>query len=97
MDLGNLMKQAQKMQKDMAKVEKLLAETEYSGEAQAVKCTINGNMELVKMDIEDDALEDKEMLIDMITIAFNSASKKAQADRDAKLGGITGGMRIPGM
>jgi len=99
MDLSSLMKQANKMQKDMAKIEKELSETMYEGESQAVKCVMNGNMELVSIDIEDDLLnvDDKEVLQDMIVLAVNNASIKATTDRNAKLGAVTGGMRIPGM
>jgi len=99
MDLSNLMKQANKMQKDMAKIEKELAETNYEGEAQAVKCVINGNMQLVSINIEDDLLnvDDKDVLQDMIVLAVNNASAKATSDRNKKLGAVTGGMKIPGM
>jgi len=99
MDLSKLMKQAQKMQKDMAKMEKELADTLYEGESQAVKCVMNGNLQLVSIDVDSDLLnvEDKDMLQDMIILAVNSASVKASADRNTKLGDITGGMKVPGM
>lgn len=99
MDLSKLMKQAQKMQKDMAALEGELAATLYSGESQAVKCEMNGSLELVSIDVDADLLnaDDKEMLEDMIILAVNDAGKKASEDRNKKMGKLTGGMNIPGM
>jgi hypothetical protein len=99
MDLTKLMKQAQKMQKDMAKVEKELTTTMYEGESQAVKCVMNGDLKLISLDVDSSLLnlEDKEMLQDMIILAVNQASAKASSDRNSKLGDITGGMKVPGL
>jgi DNA-binding YbaB/EbfC family protein len=99
MDLTKLMKQAQRMQKDMAKVEEELSTTIYEGESQAVKCMMNGDLKLISIDVDSSLLniDDKEMLQDMIILAVNEASGKASSDRNTKLGDITGGMKVPGL
>ena len=89
MNIQNLMRQAQKMQKDLEKSQKELAETTYEGSSSLVNVVINGNKNLISVKIKaDDELtaEDIEMLEDMIVVAFNNAAKKADADKEKKLG-----------
>ena len=89
MNIQNLMRQAQKMQKDLEKSQKELSETTYEGSSSLVNIVINGNKNIVSVKIKaDDELtaEDIEMLEDMIVVAFNDAAKKADADKEKKLG-----------
>lgn len=97
--MGNMMKQVQKMQEDMAKAQQELEATEVTGEAGAgmVKVTLTGKNECRKIDISEEAYDDKEMLEDLIAAAFNDAVRTVEKTKEEKLGGITGGMNIPGM
>ncbi|MCF0108723.1 MAG: YbaB/EbfC family nucleoid-associated protein [Erysipelotrichaceae bacterium] len=101
MDLQRLLKEAQKMKNDLTRLEKELQETEYTGAAggEGVKVVMNGNNQMISIDINPDLLgaDDKEMLEDLIKIAVNEATKKAADDREDKMGGVTGGISMPGL
>ena len=96
--LGNLMRQAQKMQENMKRAQEEIARTEITGESGAgmVKITLNGRHEARKVEINPDALkEDKEFLEDLIAAAINDASQKLEASSKEKLAKVTGGMQLP--
>lgn len=99
MDLQRLLKEAQKMQSKVTKVEKELNEAEYEGKNGPVTVKINGKHEVLSVDIEEDVLnaENKEMLQDMILLAFNEANAKANKEREEKMGSVTAGVSIPGV
>ena len=100
-NFNNLMKQAQKMQVEMEKAQKVLAEKTFEGQAGggAVRIEMNGKKEMTAVFIEPDAADpdDIEMLQDLIMAAFNQAAGKIDEETQSKMGGITGGMKIPGM
>ena len=89
MNIQNLMREAQKMQKNLEKTQTELANTTYEGSSSLVSVTLNGNKDIKSVKINsDDVLEkeDIEMLEDMIMVAFNEAAKKVDADKEKKLG-----------
>jgi DNA-binding YbaB/EbfC family protein len=96
-----MMQQLQQMQTKLVKAQEELGNTEVEGTAGggAVKVTMNGHRELRGLAIAPEAVDpdDVETLQDMIVAAFNDASKKAQDLSESKLGGLTGGMKIPGL
>jgi DNA-binding YbaB/EbfC family protein len=96
--LGNLMKQAQKMQADMQKAQEELAKTEIQGQAGGgmVKITINGKHEVRRVEI-DDALvdDDKEMLEDLIAAAMNDAVHKLEDHSKEQMANLTAGINLP--
>ncbi len=96
-----MMAQLQQMQNKLMKAQEELANLTVEGTAGggAVRVTMNGHRELRGIVISPDAVDpdDVETLQDMITAAFNDASKKAQDISESKLGGLTGGMSIPGL
>jgi len=100
-NLGNIMKQAKKMQEKMTRLQQEL-ETK-TVEAQAgggmVKVVVNGKFEVVSLKIEKDVVnsDDVEMLQDLIAAAVNEGIRKAQEMSAAEMGKITGGLSIPGM
>jgi DNA-binding YbaB/EbfC family protein len=99
--LGDLMKQAQKMQEQMGKVqeESKKKTIEASAGGGMVVATVSGAMELVSLKIEKDVVnpEDIEMLQDLVVAAVNEALRRAQQMVSDDMGKITGGMNIPGM
>ena len=101
MDLQKLMQQAQKMQSQLDKVGKELNQTEYTGTAggDGVKVVVNGAYTVSSVEIENDLLdaENKEMLQDLIVVAFNNAITKINDDKNEKMKPITGGMNLPGI
>lgn len=89
MNIQNLMREAQKMQKNLEKTQQELANTTYEGVSSLVSITLNGNKDVKSVKINSDESLDKEdieMLEDMIVIAFQDASKKVDADKEKKLG-----------
>ncbi|MFK7856733.1 MAG: YbaB/EbfC family nucleoid-associated protein [Granulosicoccus sp.] len=96
--MGNLMKQAQKMQEDMQRAQEEIATMEIEGQSGGglVKVVMNGQHELRKVSIDDSLVgDDKDMLEDLVAAAVNDASQKlAQASKD-KLSGLTSGMELP--
>ena len=99
--LGDLMKQAQKMQEQMGKVqeESKKKTVEAAAGGGMVVATVSGGMELVSLKIEKDVVnpEDIEMLQDLVVAAVNEALRRAQQMVSEDMGKITGGMNIPGM
>jgi nucleoid-associated protein EbfC len=96
--LGNLMKQAQKMQENMAKAQEELASTEVEGQAGSgmVKVTMTCNHIVRRIAIDPSLLaDDKDMLEDLIAAAFNDATRKAEVASQEKMGRITAGMPMP--
>ena len=99
MNINALMQQAQKMQKDLAKAQKALDETlfEISSAGGAITLKIYGNRKVESIDIDKDAIdpEDKEMLEDMIKVAFNEAIEKIDDENQKLQAKLAGGMRMP--
>jgi len=97
--LGNMMKQAQKMQADMKKAQEEIAQMEVTGESGGglVAVTINGVHECKRVNIDSSLLEDddKDMLEDLVAAAFNDASHKMAESSKDKMSGITEGMSLP--
>ncbi len=96
--IGNLMKQAQKMQEDMQKAQEDLAKVEVTGESGAglVKATVTCRNDVRKIDIDESLLgEDKEMLEDLIVAALNDALRKAEEKSQETMGSMTAGLNLP--
>ncbi len=93
--LGNIMKQAQKMQADMMKAQEELAQIEVTGESGAgmVKVVMTGKHEIRRIKIDDELLgDDKDMLEDMIAAAFNDAVHKVESTTKEKMSGLSAGL-----
>jgi len=97
MNMQAMMKQAQKLQRDMMETQKQIDEMVFEGKSSLVTVTMNGQKELLSVNIEAESLdkEDIEMLQDMIVIAINDAFKKVDKMTESKLGKFTNAM--PGM
>ena len=96
--LGNLMKQAQKMQEDMQKAQEEIKLIEVEGQSGGgmVKVTMMGSHEVKRLSIDDSLLgDDKEMLEDLIAAAINDAVHKLEATTKDKYAGLTSGMSLP--
>ena len=95
----NMIKQAQKMQQDMLKMQQELEEKTYEASAGGgvVTATVSGKRELKSLTIDPDAVDpdDVEMLQDMVIAAVNEAIRNAMDDMSASMGKITGGMNLP--
>ncbi|HEX2613039.1 MAG TPA: YbaB/EbfC family nucleoid-associated protein [Fibrobacteria bacterium] len=101
MNMQKMMKDLQKMQGRMAKVQEELQGAVYEAEAGGglVKIAINGKFEVQSVRLKKEAVdpEDVEALEDLLLAAFNEARAKADADSQSRMGGVTKGMNLPGM
>lgn len=100
-NMNKMMKQVQKMQQDMMKLQEELAErrVESTAGGGVVKVIANGKNEVISIEIKPEAVdpEDVEMLQDLITAAVNEALRKAQEMVSQEMGKLTGGLKIPGL
>ncbi len=96
MNIQQMMKQAQKMQEQMAAdMDALRVEASAGGGIISVQ--MSGNKELLSIKIDPEAASDVEMLQDLIVAAVNEAGRKCDEVVQSKLGNALGGMRIPGL
>lgn len=100
-NMQSMIKQAQKMQEDMAALQEQLDEREYSAAAGggAVTATVNGKHQLVRLEIKPEVVdpEDVDMLADLVIAATNEAIREAVSTSEAEMGKITGGLSMPGL
>jgi len=94
----NMVKQAQKMQADLLKMQSEMEERTYSAQSGggAVSAVVSGKRELIGLVIEPDAVdpEDVEMLQDMIVAAVNEALRKAETSMSDSMSKLTGGLNL---
>ncbi|MCF7809286.1 MAG: YbaB/EbfC family nucleoid-associated protein [Candidatus Marinimicrobia bacterium] len=98
--MGNLMKQAQKMQKEMEKAQEELAGIEVEGSAGGgmVAVRANAKMQILSIKVEPDVLDDDvEMLEDLVLAAVNQALTNAQDAASSRMAQVTGGMGMGGL
>lgn len=99
--LGNIVRQAQKMQAQMQKVQEDLASktVEASSGGGMVKAVVNGKQELLSVKIEPEVINpsDAEMLQDLIVAAVNEGIKRSQAMMNEEMGKLTSGLGVPGL
>jgi len=95
--LGGLMKQAQMMQENMKKAQEQLAAIEVEGQSGGgmVKVVMTCRNDVKRVSIDPGAMDDKEMLEDLLAAAVNDAVRKAEATSQEKMGGLTAGMQLP--
>ena len=100
-NLGDLQKMAREMQANMEKAQRELADATVQGTAGggAVTVVLTGTQELRSVKIAKDAVdpEDVETLQDLVLAAFNDALAKSKELAAQRLGGVTGGLKIPGL
>lgn len=94
----NMIKQAQKMQQDMLKMQEELDAKTYSASAGGgvVTAEVNGKRELITLTIDPETVDpdDVEMLQDMVIAAVNSALKAAETSREESMAKVTGGLNF---
>ena len=98
MNMQQMMKQAQKMQEQLQKqMDATVVEATAGGGMVSLK--MNGNKQLISVQIDPEvfASADKEMLQDLIVAAVNECVRKVDEVLNGQLGGLTSGLKIPGM
>lgn len=98
MQIGNLMKQAQKMQDELKKTQEELANLEVVGESGGgmVKVTMTGRHDVRRVEIDPSLVgDDKEMLEDLLAAAVNDAVRKVEQTSKDKMSAMAGGLNLP--
>lgn len=99
--IGNIMKQAQQMQRRMAQLQEELENksVEASAGGGMVTAVVSGKQQLLDLKIDPAAVDpdDVEMLQDLVTAAVNEAIKQSQKLASEEMSKLTGGMNIPGL
>jgi len=100
-NMGQMMKQVQKMQKEISRLQQQLEErtVEATAGGGVVKVTVNGKQEVLEVELAPEVVdpEDIEMLQDLIIAATNEALREAQDMVNREMAKITGGLNIPGL
>ncbi len=101
MDMKQMMRQAQKMQKELNKAQEEIATMSFEATAGGgmVTAVASGDMAITSLTIDPDAvdLEDVEMLQDMVVAAVNEALRGVSELSNQRMSAVTGGMNIPGL
>jgi hypothetical protein len=99
--LGNIMKQAQQMQKKMGEMQQEMEtqQVEATSGGGMVTAVVNGRQKLLSLTIDPQCVDpdDVEMLQDLVSAAVNEAINKSQEMMQAQMSKLTGGMNIPGL
>ena len=101
MNQAAMMKQAQKMQQEMLRMQEEMETKTYSASAGGgmVKAEVNGKNEIVNLQINPEAVDpdDVEMLQDMVIAAVNEALRTAETDKANQMSRMTGGLNLGGL
>ncbi|NLY88400.1 MAG: YbaB/EbfC family nucleoid-associated protein [Firmicutes bacterium] len=99
MNMQKALQQLGKMQARMEKIQAELAEKTVTATAGggAVTLEISGALEMKKVTLDPETLEDREMLEDLLLAAFNEAIRKAQELSAQEMAKVTGDLKIPGL
>ncbi len=100
-NMNAMLKQAQKIQQDMATLQEDLENREYTATSGGglISVTVDGKHLIKSIKIQPDAVDpdDSEMLEDLITVAVNEAISKAIKTAEEEMGALTGGLNMPGL
>lgn len=96
--LGNIMKQAQRMQEEMQKAQEQLAAEQVTGESGGgmVKIVMTGKHEVQRVEIDSSLMQDdKDMLEDLVAAAVNDAAHRIAEKTQESMSGLTAGLPLP--
>ena len=98
-NINKMLKQAQKMQKEVENAQSKLSEKEVSFSSNGVEIVAKGDFTMKSVSISSELIEsgDKEMIDDVVLVAVNGAIDKVRKMTESKLSGIVGGLDIPGL
>lgn len=97
-NFGNMMKQAEALQRNMQKAQEEIARMEVTGESGGgmVKVTMTGKHEVKRVQIEPAVIgEDREMLEDLVAAAVNDAVRRVESETQQRMAGMMSGLRLP--
>jgi DNA-binding YbaB/EbfC family protein len=98
-NMQQMIKQAQNMQKQMLKVQEEIAQLKFEGSAGGglVTVVVTGQQTIEKVTISEKAMDDRELLEDMVLTAINDGMTKSAEESKKRLAAVTGGLKVPGL
>ena len=100
-NMNNMIKQAQKMQQNMLKMQEEIEQSEFEATAGggAVSVTVNGKKEITSLELKPEVVdpEDIEMLQDLVISAVNEAIANVEKVTEEEMTKVTGGVSLPGL
>lgn len=98
-NMQQMIKQAQNMQKQMLKVQEEIAQLKFEGSAGGglVTVVVTGQQVVEKITISEKAMDDRELLEDMVLTAVNDGMTKSAEESKKRLAAVTGGLKVPGL
>ena len=98
-EMAKMMQKAKDIQKNMAAMKEAMANSEFSGSAPGNQVTarVTGDFMLKGVSIAPEAMADRELLEDQLTVAINNAMTEARKAAAAQMSEVTGGLNIPGL
>lgn len=98
-EMAKLMQRAKTIQSDMAKMKEQLAGSEFAGSAPGgqVRVLVSGDFRVKTIVIAPEAVADRELLEDQLTVALNDALNQAKMSAQQQMSELTGGMNLPGL
>lgn len=97
-NFGNMMKQAEALQRNMQKAQEEIARMEVTGESGGgmVKVTMTGKHEVKRVQIEPAVMgDDREMLEDLLAAAINDAVRRVESESQERMAGMMSGLKLP--
>ncbi len=97
-NFGNMMKQAEALQRNMQKAQEEIARMEVTGESGGgmVKVTMTGKHEVKRVQIEPALMgDDREMLEDLLAAAINDAVRRVESESQQRMSGMMAGLKLP--
>ncbi|MBC3516134.1 YbaB/EbfC family nucleoid-associated protein [Neobittarella massiliensis] len=99
-NMNQMMKQAQKVQEEMSRIQQEVEETEFEVATGGgmISLSINGKKEITKLEIAPEVVDpdDIEMLQDLLIAAFNEGVRRVEDETNTRVQAVTGGMNLPG-
>lgn len=95
--MGNLMKQAQKMQENLQKAQEEIANMEITGQSGGGMVTVvmTGRHEVRRVSIDESVYDDREMVEDLVAAAFNDAAQRLERESKERMEGLQQGLGLP--
>jgi len=95
MDIQKMMREAQKAQAKIEEAQREIEASEFSKEYQGINVTVSGTKEVKAIAIDEDLLDDKEMLQDMLVVALNEVFKDVDAKTEDLMSKAAGNLKLP--
>jgi len=95
MNIQQMMKEAQRAQAKIEEAQREIEASEFNKEYQGIKVTVSGTKEIKSIEIDQDLMDDKDMVQDMLVVALNEVFKDVDAKSEALMSEAAGNLKLP--